>query len=291
MRSKLFVPGSRPEFFPKALASQADALSFDLEDSVAADRKAQARDTLGRLLADPATHTTGKTLIVRVNAAGSRDFEADLRAVARPGLHLVNLPKVEDPREVHDAVALLEAAEAAHGVATPLRLLLNIESPRGLRRAADLAAAHPRVAGLQLGYGDLFEPLGIDRRDERHVHACMFAVRMAAGEAGVFAMDSAFAHIADPEGFNAEARIAKGLGFIGKSCVHPSQVALANAIFRPSAADIAHALEVVQASRAAGQQGIGAYMVAGRMVDGPFVVRAQAILAEARRHGLVAQVT
>lgn len=287
MRSKLFVPGSRPELFPKALDGPADALSFDLEDAVAEDRKAEARTQVGALLRSTAAQASGKTLIVRVNAIDTPHFEADIAAVACEGLHLLNLPKAESVDQVQAAAAALQAAEKANGVTRPVRLLLNVESPRGLRQAAAMAQAHARVAGLQLGFGDLFEPLGIARRDVANVHAAMFAMRLAAGEAGVFAYDSAFADIKDAEGYMAEAQMARRLGYLGKSCIHPSQVALAHQVFRPSETDIARALRVVEAAREAQGRGVGAYLVDGRMVDAPFVRSAEAILADAKRLGLL----
>lgn len=286
MRSKLFVPGSRPELFAKALAGEADALSFDLEDSVAPERKAQAREALRNFLqALPAGH--GKTIIVRINAPETPYFEDDIRAMAHSSVHLLNLPKPRGPHDVVAAAQLLEAAEHAAGVRAPIGLLLNIESPTALRTAHALAGAHARVAGLQLGLGDLFEPLGIARRDPSAVRQAMFAVRMAAGEAGVFAYDAAFADIRDTAGFTAEAQQARQLGLIGKSCIHPSQVALANAAFQPTEAEIAHAQRVVAAAQEAGAQGVGAYVVDGKMVDAPFVRRAESILVTARRLGLV----
>jgi len=287
VRSKLFVPGSRPELFPKALDGPADALSFDLEDAVAEDRKAEARTQVGALLRSAAAQASGKTLIVRVNAIDTPHFEADVAAVACEGLHLLNLPKAESIEQVMAAVAALETAERANGVTRPARLLLNVESPRGLRQAAAMAHAHARVAGLQLGFGDLFEPLGIARRDIANVHAAMFAMRLAAGEAGVFAYDSSFADVKDAEGYLAEAEMARRLGYLGKSCIHPSQVALAHRVFRPSEADIARALRVTEAAREAQARGVGAYLVDGRMVDAPFVRSAEAIVADAKRLGLL----
>jgi len=288
MRSKLFVPGSRPELFPKALASAADALSFDLEDAVAEPRKPEARAALRALLQSGAAAAGGQTLIVRVNALDTPHFAADVAEVVRPGLHMINLPKVECAEQVRAAAQALAQAEAANAVARPVRLLLNIESPRGLRVAAELAAAHPRVAGLQLGLGDLFEPNGIARRDGRAITQAMFTLRMAAAEAGVFAYDSAFADVADSAGFRAEAEMARNLGFLGKSCIHPSQIALANAVFRPSDAEIAHAVRVVDAAARAEADGIGAYLVDGKMVDRPFFERARAIVDAARQLGLLA---
>ncbi|WP_321964468.1 CoA ester lyase [Paraburkholderia sp. J7] len=291
MRSKLFVPASRPELFEKALVSAADALSFDLEDSVAPARKPEAREALRALLVSPAVRERGKVLIVRVNALDTPWFADDIAAVVQPGLDYVNLPKPESADDVRAAAAAIERAERANGVSRPVKLLLNVESPRALREAATLASAHARVAGLQLGLGDLFEPLGIARRDPAAVQQAMFSLRLAAGEAGVFAYDSAFANIKDAEGFRAEAELARALGFLGKSCIHPSQIALANDVFRPSDDEIAHALRVVEAARNAERDGVGAYVVDGKMIDAPFVERARALVQSAERLGLVAPAT
>ena len=106
-----------------------------------------------------------------------RHFEADLRAVVQPGLHLVNLPKPESVQDVLAAAQALARAEAANAVTQPIGMLLNIESPRALRQAHALATAHARVMGLQLGLGDLFEPLAIDRRDADVVRLAMFTLR------------------------------------------------------------------------------------------------------------------
>ena len=288
MRSKLFVPGSRPELFSKALASPADALSFDLEDSVAPGRKDEARRVLAGWIASGALRGSAKVVIVRVNATETPHFEPDIAALALPGVAMINLPKPASADVVREVAKLLENAERANGVAAPISLLLNIESARALRIASALAGAHPRVAGLQLGLGDLFEPLGIDRRERAAIEQAMIAVRMAAGEAGVFAYDSAFADIADAAGYRAEAELARRLGYLGKSCIHPSQIALANEVFRPSDADIAHALRVLDAAAEAATRGVGAYVVDGRMVDAPFVERARVIVATARRLGLIA---
>lgn len=286
MRSKLFVPGSRPDFFDKALRGDADALSLDLEDSVAPQRKDEARSALRALLSGPAARDSGKTLIVRVNPVGSVHFAADVSAVVHQGLHLLNIPKVESTEQVLAAAEALEQAERDNGATTPVGLLLNIESARGLRLAHALASAHRRVAGLQLGLGDLFEPLQIDRHEPAAVHAVMLQMRLAAGEAGVFACDAAYARFSDVEGFRAEAALARRLGYIGKSCIHPSQVAHANDVFRPTEAEIAHARRVAEAADQAEAQGIGAYTVDGHMVDGPFVHRARAVLATAARLGM-----
>lgn len=286
MRSKLFVPGSRPELFSKALAGPADAISIDLEDAVTEDRKAEARGTVRDWLR-AGTSGQGKLVIVRVNAMDTPHFEADLAAVVQPGLHVLNLPKPQDAGDVRAASEALRNAERANGVAQPVRLLLNIETPRALREAAAIAGADPRVMGLQVGLGDLFEPLGISRRENAAVHQVLMAVRLAAGEAGVDAYDGAFADVRDADGFLAEARLARRLGYAGKSCIHPSQVALANDAFRPTDEEIAHAVRVTRAAEDAERDSVGAFLVDGRMIDRPFLLRARAIVATARRLGLL----
>jgi citrate lyase subunit beta/citryl-CoA lyase len=283
VRSKLFVPGARPELFAKALAGDADALSFDLEDAVAEARKAEARDAVANFVAGDAVMQAAKLIIVRTNAADSPHFAADLAAVARPGVTLLNLPKIESAQALLAAVAMIEQAERANAVERPIGLLVNIETPRALADAAQIASAHPRVAGLQLGLGDLFEPHGIDRSDARNVYAAMFALRMAAAQAGVLAMDGAYAALDDDAGYREEAHMARRLGFIGKSCIHPRQVALANAAFAASDAELAQARRIVEAAQVAHAQSRGAFVVDGRMIDLPFLKRAQALLATARR--------
>lgn len=287
MRSKLFVPASRPELFAKALQSQADALSFDLEDAVAEARKDEARGLLADFLQSPASRGHGKTCIVRVNAMDTPHFERDIAAVVRDGVHLINLPKPETAAQVQAAAGLVERTAQSHGLAAVPRLLLNVETPKALRCAAELACAHASVAGLQLGLGDLFEPFGVNRRETGAIVQTLFALRMAAAEAGIFAYDGAFADIQDRAGFEAEARLSRSLGFLGKTCIHPSQIALANAVYQPTEAEIATALKVVDAAREADGQALGAYVVDGKMVDRPFVLRAQAIVEQARAQGLL----
>jgi citrate lyase subunit beta/citryl-CoA lyase len=281
MRSKLFVPGSRTELFAKALAGDADAISFDVEDSVPEGVKARARQDVADFLRARAARESSKLIIVRINAWGSPHFDADLAAFACAGVTLLNLPKVLSATEVQSAAALLSEAERRNGIKEPIRLLVNIESARAMRLAAEIAGAHPRVAGLQLGLADMFESLHIDRRDARNVHAALFAMRLAAGEHGRFAYDSAFPDIQDEEGFRREAEQARQLGYLGKSCVHPKQVALANDIFSNDALSLATARRIVAAAELAESQGRGAFLLDGRMIDRPIVKRAQAMLADA----------
>ena len=286
MRSKLFVPASRPEFFAKALAGEADAISFDLEDAVQESRKVEARRTLQTFLQETPPRTRGKVVIVRVNGLTTPHFESDIAAVTWPGVDMINLPKPESAGDVRAAAAVLARYETERGIGRAIGILPNIESPRGLRLAAEIASAHPRVVGLQLGLGDLFEPFGIDRTDASAVHTMQLAVRVAAAEAGIWACDTVYGTAADPDRYTREAEAARRLGYIGKSCIHPTQVPLANAVFRPADTEISAALRIVEAARGAERNGVGAYLVDGRMIDIPFVKRAESVLGAARRLGL-----
>lgn len=288
MRSKLFVPASRPELFAKALAGAADAISFDLEDAVEEGAKPAARNELVNLFARGRAAMQGKLIVVRVNAVETPHFAADLEAIACEAVDVLNLPMVESAATVRDAVAALERIERQRGLPSRIGILANIESPRGLRLAAEIAAAHPRVMGLQIGYGDLFSPLGIPMSEPSATQAVRFAVRLAAGEAGIDAYDGAYVDIKNPDGFMREARAAQQLGFAGKSCIHPTQIAAANEVFRPSEADVAHALRVVAAARESLARGVGAFVVDGRLVDGPFITRAEQMVVLARRLGMTA---
>ena len=257
------------------MAGEADALSIDLEDAVDESRKIGAREAARDFLHSlPANKT--KVIIVRVNAVNGPYFEADVEAIRGPGVDMVNVPRVESAEDVRRAVA----------VTREIPILANIETAKGLRLAVEIAAAHPKVAGLQLGFADLLEPLGIDRFSPAVVRQLQLALRLAAGEARVFAYDSAYPDVGDLDGLKREAEGARELGYLGKSAIHPRQVPVINAVFNPREEEIAHCLKVVETAREAKAAGIGAWTVDGRMVDAPFVVRAENTLALAKRLGL-----
>lgn len=276
MRSKLFVPGSRPELFEKALQSEADALSFDLEDAVAIGAKAAARNHVSNALA-AAPDDRRKIIVVRVNRFASDDFETDLDAVVQPGLDILNLPKVEEPGTVRAATKHLESLEARRGLKRRIGVLVNIETPRALRLAFEIAVSSDRIVGLQLGFGDLFSPLGIERSPFSQ-DPVRLAVRLAAGEARAPAYDGAFVAVSDLAGFRAEAEAARALGFAGKTCVHPSQVPIANSVFFPRAAEIEAARRVARKADEMEALGVGAFTLDGVLFDGPLIARAREIV-------------
>jgi citrate lyase subunit beta/citryl-CoA lyase len=286
MRSKLFVPGSRPELFPKALKGEADALSFDLEDSVVVERKEEARRAVAEFLRG--LGASEKLMVVRVNGLASGQFHADVAGIVGPGLDIINLPKTESREDVLACAEAIEKAEEAAGLEQTTGILANIESPKGLRLAHEIAAAHPRVMGLQLGFVDLSKTLGIRLPNTQALNTIRLAVRSAAAEAGIAAFDTAFANVKDAEAFRKDTEDACNLGFAGKSCIHPSQVPIANAVFSPTIEEVARAAALLEAAAEAKRQGLGAFMHEGSMVDVPIIARAESVVKLAERLGRLA---
>ncbi len=282
IRSKLFVPGSRPELFPKAFGSETDAVSFDLEDSVVESKKDQARSEVASFLREPAV-TGGKVTIVRVNGLSGTHFLADVAALKGSSVDVINLPKVESRDDVQRAVEAISALDSPSTGRAPIGILANIETPKGLRLALEIATADPRVMGLQLGFTDFSLACGIHSRNLIALNAVRLAIIFAAAEAGVASYDGAFVDTADREGFRLEAEAAKALGFAGKSCIHPSQIAMSNVAFSPTPDEVGRAQRLLAAADEAEKRGTGAFLHEGKMVDSPIIARAREVLALAAR--------
>jgi citrate lyase subunit beta/citryl-CoA lyase len=280
-RSKLFVPGNRPALFQKALTSGADTISIDLEDAVPAGETATARQVVADFLRDldPAAVPTGVEIGVRLNGRDSGKMVADILAAVRPGLHWVNVPKVEDPVDILLCADLLDHMEQQYDFPQQIAILATIETPKGVRQAAEIAAAHPRLTGLQFGVGDYGIAMGITPTTTRLMPAWM-AVVGAAREAGIAAYDSAFVDIEDTVGFAAWCEEARACGFAGKSCIHPKQVAQCNASFSPSTKEIEEARAIVEAYDDAVAGGLGALTFRGKLVDYPFAEAARRLVAQ-----------
>lgn len=260
-RSYLFVPGDRPERFAKAAASGAHAVIVDLEDAVAPERKAQAREALAAWL------HPDHPVVVRINAADTEWFAADCALAGRPGVAAIMLPKAEKPEEL----AALRAAGAP-------ALLPLVETAAGYDNARALAAA-AGVQRLVFGSIDFQLDLGITGEEEELL-AFRSGLVLASRLAGVAApVDGVSTAIDDAGQLAADTARSRRLGFGGKLCIHPKQVAVVNAAFRPSEADVRWATRVLEA---AGQANGAAVAVDGKMVDRPVLLRAQAILAEAQ---------
>lgn len=261
-RSVLYVPGSNPKALAKARSLPCDALILDLEDSVAPEAKPAARAAVVAALSGGGF--APREVLVRVNARGTDWFESDLAALARAGADGVVLPKVESPEAVREVASLL----AASGAPASFPLWLTIETPRGVLAAADLAAAHPSVAGLVAGTSDLARELGA-----RHVPGrepllfSLSAIVLAARAHGLAALDGVHLALDDAAGFEAACRQGRDLGFDGKTLVHPRTIETANRVFAPDPAEVEAARRLLAAWAAARAEGRGVTVVDGRLVE------------------------
>ncbi len=282
IRSLLFVPGTRPDRFEKAMRAGADAVAFDLEDAVDPAHKERARALIAEFLATPPS--TAALRLVRFNAVQTALGAADLeyfRGVE--GYDGILLPKVETPG-VLETVARVFAGRVPPRRAPPLLPLL--ESPRAILRAADIAAADAPVAALLFGAEDLTAELAVPRTiDGEELVVARGQVVLAAAAAGAEPIDAVFTNLEDLAGLRRDAERARAAGFRGKMAIHPKQVAVINEVFTPSAADVERARRLVEAFERASAAGEGVTRMGAEMVELPIVERARRTLALAARYG------
>ncbi|OAB60453.1 hypothetical protein AY599_28710 [Leptolyngbya valderiana BDU 20041] len=279
LRSALFVPGDKPRAVEKASGLPADALMLDLEDAVAPESKAPARKAAPAAVAG--FRAAGRFAVVRVAAPESDDLAADVTAAAAAAPDAVLIAKVESLEGLAHARGLLTEA----GYAGPLWAM--IETPRGLL-ALERLAARSDTLGLHAviaGTNDLAQSLRLPDGPELRAGLTPHLARLvlAARAAGVLVLDGVYNAYQDADGFRREAEAGRALGFDGKSLIHPSQVAPANAAFAPSPAEIAWAERVVSAFGDAKNAGKGAVPLDGRMVERMHLTSAHAVLAAAGR--------
>lgn len=281
MFSKIFMPGDKPELLEQMMASGAHWICLDLEDTVTPANKIAARLSVQTLLADMDSFRRSR-IIVRVNGLASGMIDADLRIALSAGVVLINVPMLESAEEVRELDELLAGIEKDIGVQSPARLLLNIETPKGLRNAYAVASASTRAIGLQIGYADLLEPYGLARNNPDFIGHVQATVRLATAEAGIAAYDGVFAGLTDEEFFAQECMAARRLNFAGKSCFNAAQVAIVNRVFAPTEEEVRKAQRIVDAAAAQFQRGVGLFEIDGRIVDEPFVKGAELLLKRAQ---------
>jgi citrate lyase beta subunit len=276
MRSKLFVPAIRVELFKKVLRSGADAVCFDLEDAVAPEARPEARAHLETFLASQ--NAGSPRLLVRTNAVTSSDFRLDIASAVWPSTFAIALPKVESAEDIWQAEKLIAPLELERAITTPLGILPTVESPRGLRVAAEIARASARVIGIQMGFADLLEPMGIAHDNAFARDQIRLMLRLAAAEADLDCYDSAFPDFRNSAAYQQQLDAARALGFAGGSCIHPNQLEPANRTFTPTPEELADARQIVAAAKLAAERGDAVASVNGRMIDRPFVLAAERLL-------------
>jgi citrate lyase subunit beta/citryl-CoA lyase len=285
-RSMLFVPGLRRPMIEKAAASAADAVCLDLEDSVAPEEKAAARGVVIAALRE--VDFGGRLRILRINGLDTRFAYRDLVDVVEAAgdrVDLVMLPKAGRPEDVAFVDILLTQMGAEQ-----VGIEAQIETAAGFLYAREIARSSGRLRALIFGPGDYAASMRMpaqsigefDGHDELYPghrwHAVMHTIVAAARANGLRAMDGPFAAFRDAAGFERSCRIARAMGFDGKQCIHPGQLAAANAVFAPTADEVANAERVVAAYDEAKAAGRGAVGLDGRMIDAANLRMARVVL-------------
>lgn len=270
-RSLLFMPGANTRALYKARELPADGLIFDLEDAVASNAKEAARENVARAVRQGGYGR--RKLVLRVNPLDSAWGEADLATAASLPLDAVLLPKVESAEQVRETAARLTGAPT-------LAIWCMIETPRGVLAAAEIAAAHQRVAALVMGTSDLTKDLRASEAPGREpLLTSLGLVLLAARACGLAALDGVHLDLADESGFADECAQGRILGFDGKTLIHPKQIATANAAFAPNAGEVEQARKIIAAHQAALAAGKGIAVVDGRLIENLHVEAARRTVA------------
>ena len=273
-RSVLYMPSSNERALEKAKTLPVDALILDLEDAVAPDAKDLARENASA--AARSGDYGRRELTIRVNGIGSQWHEADLAAAAAAGPDAIVVPKVGSADEVRSLVAAMETA----GAPEHTRLWAMIETPVAVLHAEEIARASDRLACLVLGTNDLYKEVGATFVPGRAaIQASLQLVLLAARAAGVAVVDGVFNDVRDAEGFLAEARHGREMGFDGKTLIHPGQVEPCNGVFAPGADEVERAQAVIAAFEAAQAEGQGVATLDGRLIENLHVDTARKVLA------------
>jgi citrate lyase subunit beta/citryl-CoA lyase len=289
LRSLLFVPGNRPAWMEKALEYGADALIFDLEDSVPATDKAMARPLVREVLAQPHAHRP--TLTVRINALETGLAGDDLEVIVCPGLSAIVAPKVETPQDIAVLDTLLTQCEQRVGMEVgQVEIFPTLETAKGIYYAYQIATSSPRVPtlGATAGKGgDTARSLGYiwskEGTETLYIRSKVLLEARAAGM--VYPLIASWFDIADLDGLRTDARFNRQLGYSGQMVIHPSHVPVVNEVYTPTAAEIAYYRGLLAAMDAAAHQGTAAVTYQGAMVDIAMVKTAQQVLALAQAVG------
>lgn len=274
LRSVLYAPGANSRALDKARSLPVDGLILDLEDAVAPDAKALARDAVVAALSEGGYGYRRR--IVRINGLDSPWGEADIAALAGAGADAILLPKVESPQAVRAAVAALDAA----GGPTDLPLWIMAETPRGILEIDSIAAAHPRLQVLVMGTSDLAKELRVRHTPGREgLLASLGLCVLAARARGLEILDGVYLDLQDESGFAAACEQGRDMGFDGKTLIHPKQIEPANRVFGISAEALQQAQQIIVAWRAAQTSGRGVCVVDGRLVENLHVEEAERLLA------------
>jgi citrate lyase subunit beta/citryl-CoA lyase len=281
-RSFLFAPGNHPRRVEKALTLDADATILDLEDACPIAEKVATREVVVRAYQGPRRGLG----YVRVNAMSTEWGYADIVAVVHKGVDGIVLPKLETVDEIRACDWLISNLERERGLAQgSIDVIPILETGKGIANAGAICAAGTRIKRLAFGAGDFTLDMNMTwTRDETELlpyrSACVLASRAGGMEPP---LDTVWVDIKDMEGFRRSVETIKGLGFQGKMCIYPDQVAVVNALLSPTEAEVAWSRKAVAAFAEAEKAGSASIQVEGKFIDYPIVYRAERVIAMAER--------
>jgi citrate lyase beta subunit len=279
----MFVPGHSARMVGKALALDLDAAMLDLEDGVVPTSKAEAREIVSGALREAGAARPAR--YVRINGMETDEAALDLDAVVLPGLEGLVVPKVESVNEVRDLAAVLDRLETERGMLQgQTRLMLAVETAAAVLAAPALATSSPRVSGLMFGAEDFSRDIGLPTIRTGHARDFVYArsaIVMAAAAARVLSVDGVWPDLKDEEGLERDCRLARDLGFTGKSMIHPGQLGTITRVFSPTDEEIAFARDLIRDFEKAVAEGRGSISFGGQLVDRPIYERARATIRQA----------
>lgn len=282
-RSRLYLPGNEPKFMLNVGLHHPDSVILDLEDSVAPSVKDEARMLVRNALRS--IDFKGAERMVRINH-GDRGID-DLEFIVGHNLHMVLIPKVEHPEQVTRVDAKIKEILKAKKIDTPVLLMPIVESALGAIKAYEIAKASPNIAALTIGLEDYTADICTQRTNEgRESFWARSQVVNAARAAGVQPIDTVFSDVSDMDALRESVLEAKSLGFDGKGCIHPRQIAVIHEAFAPSAAELEKAQKIVAAFEEAQAKGLGAVSLGSKMIDPPVVKRAVRVVEMAKAMGM-----
>jgi citrate lyase subunit beta/citryl-CoA lyase len=283
-RSRLYLPGNEPKFYPNAGLHNPDGIILDLEDSVSPTEKTSARYLVRNALCSIDFY--GAERMVRINQLPMG--LDDLKFVIPHNVHVILIPKCESALTIKDVEEEIKMICADRNVQNDIYLMPIIESALGVIKAYEIASASDKVCALAVGLEDYTADLGVARTNEgRESFYARCAVVNAAKAAGVQAIDTVFSDVDDMDGLRNSVIEAKSIGFEGKGCIHPRQIKIVHNAFAPAENEIEKAKKIVLAFDEAKKNGIGVVALGSKMIDAPVVKRAQHTIDLAILNGLI----
>lgn len=276
-RTMMYVPGNNPAMLADAHIYGADALMFDLEDSVSLREKDSARLLVYNMVKENDHETE---IVVRINGLDTPFGEKDIEAMVRAGADVIRLPKTDTDQDVKDVEQIIESVEKKIGVPVgKTKMMAAIETPLGIINAYKIAKASDRLIGIAIGAEDFVTNMKTSRSQAGiELLSARSQLVIAARAAGISAIDTVFSDIEDEKTFRREVALIKQLGFDGKSVINPRQIDIVHDIYNPTDEEVHHARQVMLAIKEADEKGSGVISVNGKMVDKPIVERAMRIL-------------